>query len=37
MVDALTELGFPFPLVKGGNAAFIAAIASGLCPKDNDR
>ena len=33
MVDALSELCFPF--LKGGNSAFIAAIASGLFHKTN--
>ena len=32
-VDALSELCSPF--LKGGNSAFIAAIASGLFPKTN--
>ena len=31
MVDALSELCSPF--LKGGNSAFIAAIASGLFPQ----
>jgi len=32
MVGALSELCFPF--LKGGNSAFIAAIASGLFPQN---
>jgi len=34
-VDALSELCSPF--LKGGNSAFIAAIASGLFPKNEYR
>jgi len=35
MVDALSELYFP--LLKGGNITFIAAIASGLLPQNEYR
>ena len=35
MVDALSELCFP--LLKGGNSAFIAAIASGPLPENEYR
>jgi len=35
MVDALSELGFPF--LKGGNSVFIAAMASGLFPQNEYR
>jgi len=34
MVDALSELCSPF--LKGGNTAFIAAIASGLFPQNKN-
>jgi len=32
MIKARSELSFPF--LKGGNSAFIAAIASGLFPQN---
>ena len=35
MVDAFSELCFPF--LKGGNSAFITAIASGLFPQTEYR
>jgi len=35
MVDTLVELCFPF--LKGGNSAFIAALASGLFPQTKYR
>ena len=35
IVDALSELCSTF--LKGGNSAFIAAIASGLCPQTEYR
>jgi len=31
-IEGRRTFGFVFPILKGGNSAFIAAIASGLFP-----